>query len=192
MASSALIPASRLFRFACPEDVTRMPERPAGHHCASCHKTVVDMSRLTPAEAIQVAQTAPPSTCVSYAFAEDGSLLFRSGRRVGGTVAIALSAFLAACNPAAQPSPAPAETELSPLEQVAEQPGPEQTAPTPTSAPEYHSNGSQPWPSATETTRSATPPARPVKKPLPPIRHTVGKPVQHMAGGIRPAHDPEL
>jgi len=191
MASSALIPASRLFRFHCPEDVTRMAERPAGHHCASCHKIVVDMSRLTPAEAIQIARTAPPSTCVSYAFAEDGSLLFRSGRRVGGTVAIALSAFLAACDPAAAPSPAPAETELGPLEQVAEQPQAEPTAPAPTSPPDYHSTGLQAWPSATGTTMSAPPPT-PVKKPPSPIHHTAGKPVQHMAGRIRSAPDPEL
>lgn len=99
MADSPLIPISRLFRFACDEKVEKMEERPGGHHCESCRKTVVDMSVLTLEEAIATMRSAPPSTCVSYAYTDDGRLLFRSARRALGPVVLSVTAFLAACQP---------------------------------------------------------------------------------------------
>ena len=101
MADSPLIPISRLFRFACDEKVEKMAERPGGHHCESCRKTVVDMSVLTLEEAITTMRTAPPSTCVSYAYTDDGRLLFRSALRALGPVVLSVAAFLPACQPSA-------------------------------------------------------------------------------------------
>lgn len=58
---------------------------------------MLDMSQLTPEEAIHEARTAASTTCVSYAFAEDGRLVFRAARLAGGTVLLGVAAFLAAC-----------------------------------------------------------------------------------------------
>ncbi len=78
-----------------------MPAQKGGHHCKSCQKTVVDMSQLTPEEAVAKVRTSPKSTCVSYAFAADGRLVFRAAKRASGTVVLTMAAFLAACQPGA-------------------------------------------------------------------------------------------
>lgn len=86
-----------LFDFACDQDVTKMPQRGRGHHCAQCEKTVIDTSRLTPEQAVELARGARPGICVSYGFDQQKRLLFRGP--AGAGVAVTLAAFLAACTP---------------------------------------------------------------------------------------------
>ncbi len=96
MAEAQLISASRLLRYECPENRSLMPQRGRGHFCAACDKEVVDMARLTLAEAVDAVRKAPPRTCSSYVV-QNGALAFRAARRRGGTVVISVAAFLAAC-----------------------------------------------------------------------------------------------
>jgi hypothetical protein len=215
MADAPLIPVSRLFRFACPEDVTQMPAQKGGHHCKSCRKTVVDMSQLTPEEAVAKVRISPKSTCVSYAFAADGRLVFRAAKRASGPVMLTMAAFLAACQPGADASALSdaADAHSAEVTERCELPPPPAASDpqtvragepllAPPVAPQLPSEPRAPqglelapttsWPSATQSTAPAKPPAvvalhrvpaPPVVKP-PPIRRTAGKPVRHFAGGL--------
>ncbi|HSC86346.1 MAG TPA: hypothetical protein VLC09_03715, partial [Polyangiaceae bacterium] len=129
MAASDLIPVARLFRFACDEDVTRMAPRPDGHHCASCRKDVVDMGLLTPEEAVAKVRSAPPSTCVSYRVDSSGSLVFRSPLR--GTVVVAISAFLAACQTGVTPPSQDSPTTVASTQEPTRELMPQAAPPTP-------------------------------------------------------------
>jgi hypothetical protein len=206
-------PTDALFRFACRENVEKMPETEGGHHCDRCTKTVVDLSQLTEPEARSLVRRGDPKTCVSYLVDGRGDLVFRAPRATG-TLAIGLAAFLAACSsgPApTSPAPGPAlHSESSGFESVPppSRPGvpslrpPEDTWPSARSSdprgsshPETHTQrtahpGSDSWPSASSKDiegRTHLPVVQP--PPLVIVRpRTAGKPVlpgHQVAGGLR-------
>jgi hypothetical protein len=195
---------SRLFRFACPEKVEAMEPRAGGHHCATCRKVVLDLGRLTPAEAARTLREAPAGTCVSYDVAPDGKLLFRGPRRGAGPVVLGVAAFLAACaNAPSSTSSDPADLGVS-----AEHTG---SARFNSPHPEDDAGGDPPDSSirALAGEPVAVPPApsepspapaptstpaleEPAAKPLPHVR-LAGKPAppQRLAGEMAPVAPPE-
>ncbi len=174
-----------------------MPARPEGHHCQSCKKTVVDMGQLTAEEALRIVRNASPSLCVSYRVAADGSLLFRASPRSRGTVAVALAAFLAACQSGvpldASPGGRDEEPPVQPSALATEPNLPAPNLPAPTSSARWPSAVSttvesprtRPFPGVPVPPRPAPP--HPVKPPRPPlIQHLAGAPVAvQVAGGLR-------
>ncbi len=175
-----LIPASRLLRYECPEDRSSMPERGRGHFCAVCDHEVVDMARLTLAEAVDAVREAAPRTCSSYVV-HDGALAFRAARLAGGTVVVSIAAFLAACQSnapshqaaeaalRAAPSVASSQAAASPASAIAASPSaeassaPESAAsalPTPVASASAACRA-KPSPNARASTRVASTPKQP-------------------------------
>jgi hypothetical protein len=173
MAGPALIPVSRLLRYECPEDLSLMPERGAGHHCAACDKTVVDMGRLTLVDAVKARRAAGPGVCSSY-LRQDGALVFRAARRAGGSVVISVAAFLAACESGAPPHEAAKVALHAPASASAAAPAPALTAPPPLAVNELPLDPAPPAASsAPSASRCAAKPGRPGSTkvvPRPPYR----------------------
>ncbi len=99
----------------CSERWEDMLPRGEGRHCASCEKTVVDLTRVTRRQAEQLVREKGGALCVRLAEDERGELVFRSERkRLPVFAPVALASLLAAC--AAEPN------ETGPIEDETEHP----------------------------------------------------------------------
>lgn len=121
------MPKSLSIRVAspCSERWADMRPRGDGRHCERCEKTVVDLSRMTRAQAEAVVRGRTGELCVRIAEDDRGQLVFRAEpKRLPVLGPMALAGLLAACAPEPSAEPAVAdETEEALEPDVAESDG---------------------------------------------------------------------
>src|SRR4030095_14043081 len=90
----------RLLRDPCPVDPSAFPRTRGGFDCAKCGRVVVDVAGLTLEEAVEFrrrSRSGGERACGAYTVDREERVLVRASTNSSARVAVAVSAFLAAC-----------------------------------------------------------------------------------------------